>query len=429
MSGYKISKDSTDFGWPEGGIKVAARPVGDFQLEISGGDASYPLQELEEGAPFIARVYYQGELLSGEELAKVELKWQPETSNAEIKKTLQDDHYELRLHYKDPEAPEETVCGECTVSIYAFYTAEGSDEAQTECPLTYNIDEDLSLLQAEVDVPQDYIVISDLKESKEIVVNLKINGEELTIEQFKSTQLQVDCGGIQYEVTPNESDLTYRIKLQETDGIDGGDYPIQIKAFYTDAIGREAQTEGAASVTLGTMPMWMKWLIGLLAFLVLLTIILLILHIKVLPKNAHVTKKDSTMIFDGEDESKSTTFYTKMAKKNMVLHSKYAGTKTGVTMDVKPGKESYLRKPQGRRSAEVKSASVRKYGNATIQEVSIGSIKYLMNEETGKLERMPKNDKPFLLKHGTTISYSGTMLNAGVPKPFTVTTKLNFKKK
>ena len=135
------------------------------------------------------------------------------------------------------------------------------------------------------------------------------------------------------------------------------------------------------------------------------------------------------MIFDGEDESKATTFNAQLEKGQLIVSSKYAGTKTGISMDVKPGKESYLRKKQVNRSGEVKSASVRKYGSGVIQEAAIGSIKYVLNEDTGKLERMPKSDKPFILKHGTTVKYSGTMMNAGVPVPFTVTTKMNFKKK
>ena len=219
------------------------------------------------------------------------------------------------------------------------------------------------------------------------------------------------------------------IQLLPTDGISEGDYSITATALYTDHIGRTTQADDSLTITLSNVPLWVKWLIGLLLLILLIIIILLILHIKVLPKNAHVNKKDSTMYFDGEDETKSTTFLTKIEKGQMVLHSKYAGTKTGLAMDVKPGKESYLRKAQTRRSAEVKSASVRKFGSATIQEASIGSIKYVLNEDTGKLERMPKTDKPFVLKHGTTVSFAGTMLNAGVPKPFTVTTKLNFKKK
>ena len=180
---------------------------------------------------------------------------------------------------------------------------------------------------------------------------------------------------------------------------------------------------------MSNIPLWIKWTVSLLLLLLLFIIIWLILHIRVLPKNAHVNKRDSAMIFDGEDETKATTFDAKMSKGQMTVSGKYAGTKSGIIMGVKPGKESYLMKPKAKRSAEVNGASVRKMGNVTINEAMIGSIKYVLNEENGKLERIPKSDKPFLLKHGTPISYSGTMLNGGVPTPFTVNTKLNFKKK
>lgn len=429
LSGYTISKDSSDFGWPDGGIQIAARPAGDLSLEITGGEEVYSLQHLEEGKPYIAKVYYQGSQLTGDALESVILKWEPDTSNAEIKQEFADDHYNLTLHYKDPNALADTVCGECTVTIYAFYTEKGSSEAQAQAALTYNINDDFSPLQMEMYTSEDYIVISELGNSKAIAVNLTNNGAALTPEEFAAVTLQVDCGGIDYEVTANQQASSYLIQLLPTDGISEGDYSITATALYTDHIGRTTQADDSLTITLSNVPLWVKWLIGLLLLILLIIIILLILHIKVLPKNAHVNKKDSTMYFDGEDETKSTTFLTKIEKGQMVLHSKYAGTKTGLAMDVKPGKESYLRKAQTRRSAEVKSASVRKFGSATIQEASIGSIKYVLNEDTGKLERMPKTDKPFVLKHGTTVSFAGTMLNAGVPKPFTVTTKLNFKKK
>lgn len=429
LSGYTITKDSSDFGWPEGGIQVAARPAGDLRLEITGGEALYSLQDLEEAKPFRATVYYQGQQLTGEALESVALKWDPETSNAEIKKEFADDHYNLSLHYKDPAAPENTVCGACTVTIYAFYAEKGSSEAQAQASLTYDINDDFSPLRMELFAPEDYIVISELGSSQAIVVSLTLDGAALTHEDFAAVELQVDCGGIEHTVTAREQDSSYLIQLLPTDGIAEGDYPIHVTAVHTDHIDRTTQADDSLTITLSNVPLWVKWLAASLLLLLLLLIILLILHIKVLPKKAHITKKDSTMIFDGEDETKSTTFHAKIEKGQMVLHGKYAGTKSGLAMDVKPGKESYLRKSQTRRSAQVKSASVRKFGNATIQEASVGSIKYVLNEDTNKLERMPKNEKPFELKHGTTISYSGTMLNAGVPKPFTVTTKLNFKKK
>ena len=66
LGGYTITKDSSDFGWPEGGIQVAARPAGELRLEISGGSKQYSLQELESGKPYEVKVYYQGTQLIGE---------------------------------------------------------------------------------------------------------------------------------------------------------------------------------------------------------------------------------------------------------------------------------------------------------------------------------------------------------------------------
>lgn len=429
LSGYTISKDASDFGWPPGGIKVVNRPAGDLRLEITGGDELYSLQKLEEGEPYIAKVYYKGQQLTGKELEKVDLKWFPDTSNAEIKETFAEDHYLLTLHYKDPAAPQDTVCGECTVTIYAHYTEEGSEEAIGECPMTYNINDDFSPLQMELYAPEGYIVISELENSKPITVNLRLNGEKLTAEDFAMVEVLVDTEGVEYTLTPKMQDSAYEIKLLPTEGLEDGTYKIQVTGIHTDEIGRQTQVDDAVSLTLSKFPLWLKWCIRLLILLLIIIIVVLIMHIKVLPTKAHVTKRDSTMYFDGEDEAKNTSFDCKIQKGQMTVNSKFAGVKSGLAMEVKPGKESYLYKSQARRSAEVKSATVRKFGGGTIQEATIGSIRFVLNEETNKLERTPKTDKPFTLKHGMPVTYSGTMMSAGVPKPFTVTTKLNFKKK
>ncbi len=539
LSGYTITKDSSDFGWPEWGIKVSPRPAGEFKLEITGGDDScllenlensapyilkvyyqgkqltgddlkavnityesdnatvtpefandhyklklgykgqdtkvgthtikvqakytppgsnettansslsytltsgelsmsitggddsYQLIDLENGTPYIAEVFYQGKKLTGDELKAVKLMWDPDASNAIVEQTFAEDHYKLTLHYKDPNVPQNTATGQCTVDINASYTPKNGSECSTSCELSYEITDSPNVLKVDLQVPDDYIVIADLEDSREMTVKFTLNGESVTKEQFASIgNVSVDCGGINYELSePNYDDMSYTIKLLSTDGIGEGSYTVKVSAQFTDEIGRVNDAQATHKVTLSNMPLWAKWVISLLAFLILLAIILAILHIKVLPGGAHITKKESTMIFDGEDESKNTAFNAKIEKNQMVLHSKYAGTKTGLTMDVKPGKESYCRKAQVKRSAEVRSASVKKYGQATIQEATIGSIKYVLNEDTGRLERMPKNEKPFELRHGTRISYTGTMMQSGIQKPFSVNTKLNFKKK
>jgi hypothetical protein len=110
------------------------------------------------------------------------------------------------------------------------------------------------------------------------------------------------------------------------------------------------------------------------------------------------------------------------------MQGQYAGRKFGISMDVTPGKESYLYKPQKRRSAEVKVASVKKFGAAKIQEAMIGSAKFVV-DENGKLVPALPNQKPFPLTNGMIVKYSGTMQDAGIDKDFEVTSKLNFKKK
>lgn len=428
LSGYTITKDSTEFGWPEGGIKVAPRPAGDFKLEISGGQELYSLQNLAEGKPYIAKVYYQGEQMTGEELQKVALKWDAETSNAEIKQEFADDHYKLTLHYKDPSDPPSTVCGECTVSIHAFYTPQGSNETETSTSLTYNIEDDFSPLKIELYAPQDYIVIKDLEGSKPIVVKMLLNGKPLTAEEFGRVSLQIDCSGLQHTDTPMPQESCYTIKLMPSAGISTGDYPVKVTATFTDQIGRESQVSDALSITLSNMPLWMKWAIGILLLLILFLIIWAILHIRVYPRHMHTTRRLSSLYYDGEDVTQSTNFLVELQQKGVKSQCQYAGKRFGVSMDVAKGKESYLYKSQKNKTAEVNVPSVRFFGPAKVQEVMIGSVKFILDDETNKLVPAIPSQKSFNLSNGMTIKYSGTIKDAGVDKDFEAVTKLNFQK-
>lgn len=429
LSGYTISKDSTEFGWPQGGIVVAARPAGNLRLEITEGEEVYSLLNLEKGAPYKLKIYYKDELLTGEKLKSVKLDWDSEKSSVLIEKEFAEDHYVLSLKYKDAKKPENTKCGECSVALNASYTEKGSDEATSKTNLKYKIEEDLANIEVELSVPEDYLVISKLGEAEENIIYLKKNGKKLTKEEFEAVKLNVDCGGIQYDLVPDSDNSAYKIKFKETKNIKAGDYQIKVVADYTDEIGRVSHTDASKEVELSVMPLWLKILIFILLLAIIIIIIMIILHIKVYPKKAHVEKRDCIMIFDGEDVTNSTSFSAKIDNGKMTLQSKYAGSKAGIKMDVKRGKNSYLKNSQVKRAAEVKSSSVSKIGTATITEISIGSIRYILNEDTGKLERQPASEKPYELKHNMRISYSGMMQNAGSMKPFTVNTKLNFKKK
>lgn len=424
LSGYTITKYSTDFGWPTGGIQVAARPAGNLKLEITGGDVTYTLQDLEIGQPYIVKIYYNGIQLTGDELRSVELKWNPDTSNALIKKEIYDDYYELTLHYKDPAAPKETICGECSVAINAFYTHEASSEAQTQALLKYNITDDFSPIKLELIAPQDYIVISKINSSNPITVNLTMNGVKLSAEEFENVKLEVESSGIEYILIPNPQNSSYEIQLISKDGINKGDYNINVNATYTDIIGRVSQSNDSTTITLSTMPLWLKWLIALAILLLLIIIIISILNIKVLPKHVFIGK-NSKITVDAID-AKSSNFSAKIAKGLIVINSPYSGKTIGLSMQVKPGDDSYLRKSQANRSAEL-TADIQVIGAAKVTEAHIGSTTFVVNSGSRKLEFKNKNSKA-VITSPTRITYKGTIQVNGVQREFSVNTVVKFVK-
>lgn len=429
LSGYTIRKDSTDFGWPEGGIKVAAKPAGDIKVEITGGEELYSLQKLEEGERYIAKVYYQGKQLTGSELEKVNLKWEPETSNAEIKKEFADDHWKLSLHYKDPEDPQSTVCGECTVSIYAYYTPPASNEGWAQTSLTYNIKDDFSPLRMELVVPATYLVIGELEESEAYEVKLKLNGKPLTAEEFASVKLDVDCGGVKHTVTPNPEDSSYSIKLLSTEGVAEGKYPIKISAKYTDSIGRETQVDDGVEVTLSKLPLWVKWLIGIGLLILLILLIWMIMRIRRFPKRVRPLMEGCSLRVGGRDVTEDANFFAKSTGKQVVAYVQYNGDELGrVSLNkLSPGKESYLYKPSHKRSFWVKfPENVSVTGEVTA--VDVAGIEYVMDKE-GRVRPAEEQQAPFVITNGASVTMSGKTMVAGKTKNFNAEIPLNFKKR
>lgn len=425
LSGYSITKDSTDFNWPEDGIEVIARPAGDLKLEISGGDGKYSLQKLEDGAPYIAKVYYQGKQISGDELENsVDLKWQPETSNAEITKEFAGDHYKLFLGYKNPQKPQETVCGDCSVFIYAEYTAPGSEQAVAQAPLAYTIDADTSALKMEVLAEEDYIVISELEASKAIEVKLTLNGQPLTAEQMKKVELNV-VSDIKYKKTANEANSSYSVKLLPTDGIEEGDYSVDFNATYKDDIGRVSKVEDSVSITLSTMALWIKWLIGIVILLLLIIIIWRIMRLRVLPKRVHQQSGECYMSVNGMNVTEGAELKATLSGKKLAVKVEYAGNISGINISsVAPGKESYLSKKQTKRSILVTPANVTAVGEIT--SADIGGVSYIL-DQNGRLVPDDEQQKPFNINHLGHITLDGKLEDGGKTKRFHADIPISFK--
>lgn len=422
LSGYTISKDSTDFGWPSSGINVVARPAGMLQLKITGGDDSYSLQELEEGEPYIAEVFYEGQKLTGDALESVSLKWDPDTSNAEITKAFADDHYKLTLHYKDPENPQDTKAGKCTVTIYAFYTEPASSEAQAQAEMTYDIDDDFSPLKMEVIAKEDYIVISEMK-GKEIQVKLTVAGKKLTAEEFVSTKINVNCGGIEYTLTPHPEDSSYTITLQETPGIAKGDYDIEVSGEYTDKIGRTTTTKQSVPVTLSTMPMWLKWLIALLILLFILFIIWRICRIPALPKYTH--PNIDTSVLDVGDGPAEAEFQAKVSGKSFVVDVEYGGSSVAsLVMEVEPGPGSCISTPQNQRAMLSKHETF--VCDGELSQIVVAGSTFII--EDGVVTPVNQNQEEITITDGDQIRLNGYTWATGRKTEFEAKVYLSFEK-
>ena len=287
----------------------------------------------------------------------------------------------------------------------------------------------LGRFEAYWQLPQDYVLITELGQAEQAMVALEIDGRKLTADEFDAVTLAVDCGEIGYELTPDKDNSRYCVQFKDTPGITEGKYPVKAEAQYQDVADRSAQDTATAQLTISKVPLWVRWTCGILLFLLVFLLIWSILHIKVLPTKAHTTRKLSNLNFDGEDVTKSTSFLTEIKKDGARMQTQYGGRRFGLIMDVTPGQESYLYKPHKGRSAEVKPVSVRKFGPAKIQEALIGTAKYTIDDETGKLVPALPNQKPFLLKNGATVRYSGTISDAGIDKDFEVLSKISFNKK
>lgn len=428
LNGYSITKTAKDFGWPEASLTVAAKPAGDVRLEITGGDKVYDLKTLEQSGTYTAKVYYQGTQLTGPELEKVDLKWEPEKSNAEIKQEFKDDHFSLSLHYKDPSKPIETKCGKCTVTIYAHYTPDGSEETIGRAPLTYVIQDKVITPEITFNAPQKHYEISKLDNGKSIKAVITNKGNKLTADEFKTLDFKVDCEGLGYTVTPVPEESAFEIKLNSKGTTQKGKYKITATVTQKDNLGREVSADKSMKVKLSNMPLWLIWLLWILIILIILVLTYLICHIKRLPTKLKANTKQCKLVVGGVDYGKGAGFNATVNGSSISVGCNCLTKKTGLSMDVQPGTDSYLMTSQKKRKAEVTPTSVKKSGMLKITEALVGNVKYELDEK-GRLVPANPKIKPFNLKDGSTIKYSGIINRNGSEDVFEATIKLNVNKK
>jgi hypothetical protein len=189
LSGYTISKDSSDFGWPDIGIKIAARPAGQLILKVTGGDEIYDLRELESGTPYTVAAYYEGAQLQAD---SYQLSFTDNSGNAVFQAVPEGDHYKVLIQHSDPKNPDGTQIGSFEVSANISYSAQGSEEASAKTTITYRIDaaRPAGELRLEISGGDEIYQLQDLEKGGEYIAKVYYQGVQLSGSELERVDLK-----------------------------------------------------------------------------------------------------------------------------------------------------------------------------------------------------------------------------------------------
>ena len=297
LSGYTITKDASDFGWPIGGFQVVPRPAGFLEVRLSGTQETYPLSQLESARCDVV-LYFEGAPLTGEQLDAAELAVTVEGGSVGYDLSQQDGGYTLSLRHAG--APEDTACGAYTLHVSASYTDEFGATAQSEVvSVPFTIEDDGFQLDLQAD-GAGYFVISKLEESEGIRVVLSADGAPLSDEQLSHTTLNIEADGLTCESEPLPGQSAFAVRILPDNNAVPGRYTLRFTAVSQDQIGREISAQDSKKIELSTYPLWLRILVICLIILLLIALVLLYLSRKILPKKIGLYTAQTVFIVDGE---------------------------------------------------------------------------------------------------------------------------------
>lgn len=297
LSGYSITKDSSQLGWPTGGFQVAARPAGTLELKVSGSQERYSLSQLEQ-TPCTVELWYDGVRLTGEELDRAQLTAVLEGGNAGYEAVREGDAFSLTLKYAG--SADQTQCGDYHMALTGTYVDEHDVTATSgEVPLDFTIEDDSYQLAVDLE-GAGYFVIADLDQSEPIRAVLTLSGQPMTDEQLAATTLTVDGGGLTVTQEPLPGQSAFALRIAGDGQAVSGRYTIRVTAVTTDQLGREISAQADKGVELSTYPLWLRYLLIALVILLIVALILFYLSRKILPKKIIVNSAQTVFTVDGE---------------------------------------------------------------------------------------------------------------------------------
>lgn len=127
LSGYTISKNSTDFGWPKGGVKVLAPPLGKFDAKLTVSQDYILIKELEQTPEFVVDLTIGGKKLTAEEFDAVTLTVDCGGIAHTVTPKKEDSQYLIKLN-----ATKGIAEGGYRINVNAKYLDEAGREAEAK---------------------------------------------------------------------------------------------------------------------------------------------------------------------------------------------------------------------------------------------------------------------------------------------------------
>jgi len=383
LSGYSITRSFEDMGWPGNGIEITPRPAGTLEASVRQGPEEVKLSNVQESSLAEVNLLYEGGSLTAEQMQNAEVQVELEGGNAEF--VVEESENGLKVSLVQPDDPDSIECGEYVLRLTPSYINEEGQLAQGEpVEIAFTLVDDSRGLEVKTEAAQSYYQISKMDEGEPLMVYLTRQGEKLTPEELDATVLNVDTEGLDYTVTKNYEESAYEVHLKKDENAKAGNYKVTTSVTTVDEVGRLLTQEDSAGVELQPYPAWLRTVVILLGVLLLGLIIFLILNHKVLP-NKILTPR-CTFTVDGEAiPGNVITRYNRKAGTLDVTSPHYAGNaavKCGYRLKLKANSPRRIR--SANRSVLVTDIAPL---NAATQNVSIGAVSMLREEETNKFIR------------------------------------------
>lgn len=285
LDDYHIHNSSEELGWPEGGLKITPRPVGQFELKLSQG-REYNMSSFEKEATFKLTAYYEGYQIKGEGLKNVS---DPEISlvggGVKTECTRDEDGFTIKLSYDGDIA--DVTAGARTLNAKATYTNEDGEAKSAETSTAFSLKDDSQGLGIAIALEQEYYVNSKLEESAPIVLNLTMGGRPLTKDQFKNVhevKLFIDDVDVSAGLKKDEAKGCYTYKLSKDDNLSDGAHSLKATVTGVDTFGNDSSAQAEGTFKTDPLPKWVYVLFWILIILAVIGLFLAIMSQKRLPK-------------------------------------------------------------------------------------------------------------------------------------------------